>query len=49
MSEKIVGLRLTDEEIRALHLPVPGITSTLNTPCLCPVCRPAQPEQEATP
>jgi hypothetical protein len=46
MSEKIIGLRLTDEDIRKLHLPVPGYMSSLNTPCLCPVCRPAEEEEE---
>ena len=42
MADKIIGLRLTDEEIKKLHAPVPGITSTLNLPCLCPVCRPKE-------
>jgi len=38
---KIVGYRLSDEEIRALHRPVPGYPSSLNTDCHCPVCDPA--------
>lgn len=42
MSEKIIGLRLTDEEIWKMHLPIPGYSASLNTPCRCPVCRPPE-------
>jgi len=47
MADKIIGLRLTDDEIRTMHLPISGYPSSLNTPCLCPVCRPPEKEPHA--
>jgi len=36
-----IAVRLTDDEIKKLHAPIPHWPkSSLNAPCLCPVCRP---------
>lgn len=46
MTDKIIGLRLTDAEIRKLHATPAGWTSQFTTSCQCPVCRPPEPEKE---
>lgn len=41
MSRKEIVVRLSDDEIKTLHLPLPNWPkSSLNSACLCPVCRP---------
>jgi hypothetical protein len=42
MTRDIV-IRLTDDEIRTLHLPISTRpATTLNSPCRCPVCKPTR-------
>jgi hypothetical protein len=40
MSSRDIVIRLTDDEIRKLHLPISTRpTTSLNSVCQCPVCR----------